>query len=291
MAKPLPAPVLLGGAALAVGLIVLAASPAGQQAARAASSALAGWTRNVLRLVSATEGRPDSLNRNTDGAGLSYGILQWTQASGNLGKLLAAMQEADPPAFARLFGEGWSRLLDHTRQRSLGPLDGAVLWAEPWASRFIAAGRHPPFVDLQWAMAARGEHFQGAERVAALLGVRTERAMALFFDRSVQQGPGGARGNAERLLAAYAAAGKTAVPYRQLLADYATASAARFRRTTAPANPQFTPGSSRILWKPVGAEWHAFAGSFDLYATILRRTSAILRDPSLRDDPIPAGVT
>lgn len=134
-------------------------------------------------------------------------------------------------------------------------------------------------------------HFQGAERVAALLGVRTERAMALFFDRSVQQGPGGARGNAERLLAAYAAAGKTAVPYRQLLADYATASAARFRRTSAPANPQFTPGSSRILWKPVGAEWHAFAGSFDLYATILRRTSAILRDPSLRDDPIPAGVT
>ncbi len=283
-------PWLLGGAAVAVGVLALAATPTGQAAARRVERTVSDWTRNVVRLVSAREGRPDSLNRNLDGVGLSYGVIQWTQKSGNLGKLLGAMHEADPAAFARIFGPSWSRLLDVTRRGSLEPIDGAVLWAEPWASRFIAAGRHPPFVEVQWAMAAQGEHFRGAERVAALLGVRTERAMALFFDRSVQQGPGAARQLAERLLASYAAAGRRSVPYAQVLVDYAALAAARFRRTTPPPSHEFTPGSTRVVWKQVGNEWHAVTGPFDLYAVIVKRTDAILRDPSLSDAPIPAAV-
>ncbi len=50
-------------------------------------------------------------NRNWDGAGLSYGVLQWTQISGNLGKLLAAMVRADQANFLRIFGEHASELL------------------------------------------------------------------------------------------------------------------------------------------------------------------------------------
>ena len=56
------------------------------------------------RVRSASEGKADSLNRNLDGAGLSYGILQWNQRSGSLGVLLAAMQGADPPRSRRCSG-------------------------------------------------------------------------------------------------------------------------------------------------------------------------------------------
>ena len=54
--------------------------------------------------MSATEGKTDSLNLNRDGNGLSYGIIQWTQRSGSLYKLLGSMQATDPAEFARVFG-------------------------------------------------------------------------------------------------------------------------------------------------------------------------------------------
>lgn len=290
MASKSNAPLVLFGLFGVGTVVVLAATPPGQAAVRRVERTVSDWTRNVVRLVSAREGRPDSLNRNLDGVGLSYGVIQWTQKSGNLGKLLVALHAADPAAFVRIFGPSWQKLLDVTQRGSLESVDGAVLWEEPWASRFIAAGRHPAFVDVQWAMAAQGAHFRGAERVAALLGIRTERAMALFFDRSVQQGPAGARRIAEQLLASYAAAGRTSVPYAQVLADYAALAAARFHRTTPPPSLEFTPGSSRVLWKKVGDAWHAVTGPFDLYAGIVRRTGAILRDPTLSDAPLPPAV-
>ena len=43
----------------------------------------------VLARVSKHEGRHDSLNLNYDGAGLSFGIIQWAQKPGSLGVLLA----------------------------------------------------------------------------------------------------------------------------------------------------------------------------------------------------------
>ena len=49
------------------------------------------WIANVIRRTAAREGSYASLNPNSDGAGLSFGILQWTQASGNLGNTLKVM--------------------------------------------------------------------------------------------------------------------------------------------------------------------------------------------------------
>jgi hypothetical protein len=245
------------------------------------------WSRNVIAWVSRREGKPDSLNRNLDGNGLSYGILQWTQKSGNLGVVLGAMFQADPAGFASLFGASWRKVLDVTARGSLEPVDGAVLWDEPWASRFVAAGRHPPFVEVQWSLAQAGDHWRGAESVAARLGVRTERSMTLFFDRSVQQGPAGAARTAEKLVAAYARDGRTSVPYLQLLVDYSAFSAAPFRRTTQPTSPYYSARATHITWQPVGQEWHAVTGPFDLYEGILRRTNDILRDRTLGDSPLP----
>jgi hypothetical protein len=251
-------------------------------------SRVESWARNVVTWVSRSEGPPDALNRNLDGQGLSFGVLQWTQRSGNLGVLLGALFETDPTAFAATFGPSWARVLEAARRGSLEPVDGARLWDEPWATRFIAAGRHPPFVEAQWRLAASGEHWRGAESVAARFGVRTERAMALFFDRSVHQGPAGARRVAEQLIAAYARAGRTSVPYLQLLVDYGALAAAPFRRRTAPASAVWSASAPHLTWQPVGGEWHAVTGPFDLYALVVKRTGDILRTAALADTPLPA---
>jgi hypothetical protein len=239
-----------------------------------------GWIRRVITLVSATEGQADSLNRNLDGAGLSYGILQWNQRSGSLGVLLSAMAEADPSAFAHLFGPSWASLLEATRRGGLAAVDGVPLWEEPWASRFVAAGRYAPFVALQWRLAERGEHFRGALDVARILGIATERAVALFFDRSVQQGPGAARQMAEALRASWAG---RAVSYPEALQAFADLAASRFRRTSPPPSPYFSERARHIVWKRVGDEWHAVAGRWDLYVDVVRRTRAILADRRLSD--------
>ncbi len=245
-----------------------------------------GWSRNVIAWVSRREGKPDSLNHNLDGNGLSFGILQWTQKSGNLGVLLAAMHEADPAGFASLFGPSWRKVLDVTARASLEPVDDANLWDEPWASRFAAAGRHPPFIEVQWSLAQVGDHWRGAEAVAARLRVRTERSMTLFFDRSVHQGPAGFSRTAERLLAAYAREGRTSVAYTQILVDFAHFSAAPFRRTMQPSSPYYSSRAMHITWQPVGQEWHAVTGPFDLYEGVVRRTGDILRDRGLGDTPL-----
>jgi hypothetical protein len=237
------------------------------------------WVRRVIAFVSATEGRADSLNRNLDGAGLSYGILQWNQRSKNLGVLLAAMAEADRAAFVRFFGPSWAAMLETARRGSFEPVDGARLWEEPWTSRFEAAGRYPPFVAVQWRLAEQGEHFQGALDAARLLGLRTERALALFFDRSVQQGPGAARQMAEGLR-------DRGLTYLGALQAYAELAASRFRRTTPPTSAQYSAKAPHIQWKRVGSEWHAVAGRWDLYVDVVRRTSRVLTSSQLSDAPL-----
>ena len=54
--------------------------------------------------IGESRGRFSAQNRNTDNAGLSFGILQWTQAGGGLGQLLQKMYAADKTAFVDIFG-------------------------------------------------------------------------------------------------------------------------------------------------------------------------------------------
>ena len=267
---------VVGGLAAVAGALLLGTQPARAAVRAGPIPDDRTWVRRVIAYVSGNEGRADSLNRNLDGAGLSFGILQWNQKSGSLGVLLRAMQQADPQAFVRIFGPSWTTLLAATLRGGLELVDGVQLWEEPWASRFAAAGRHPPFVAAQWDHAERGEHFQGALDVARILGLRTERAMALFFDRAVQQGPGAARQIAEQLRA-----NASASP--EVLIAYADLAASRFRRTTPPESPYFSPRAKHIVWRPVGNEWHACAGRWDLFVDVVARCSRILADHTLQD--------
>lgn len=268
---------VVGGLAVLAGALLLGTPPA--QAAVGARPVPddRAWVRRVIAYVSGNEGRADSLNRNLDGAGLSFGILQWNQKSGSLGGLLQAMRQADPQAFVRVFGPSWSALLADTFRGGLEPVDGIPLWQEPWVSRFVAAGRYPRFVEVQWFVAEHGEHFQGALDVARILGVRTERAMALFFDRAVQQGPAAARQMAEQLRA-------SGVPgYPAVLRAFAELAASRFRRSSPPETPYYSARAKHIVWKQVGTEWHAVAGRWDLYRDVRERTNKALDSTALGD--------
>jgi hypothetical protein len=189
---------------------------------------------NVDRRTAAGEGSYASLNLNRDGAGLSFGILQWTQASGNLGKLLATMYAMDPAAFVQIFGSLWQALLAATAPRGPRSVGGAHLWQEPWATRFRQAGNHPAFQRAQEPLAQTDQHMQAALAVACTLGVMTERSMANFFDTAVQQGTNGGRTIAENSKAQFTSRGVTSVPYNDLLSTFVNKCLERVRRRSPP---------------------------------------------------------
>ena len=140
-----------------------------------------------------------------DAAGLRYGFVGFAQDSGMLGRLLTMMRERDPAKFAEVFGPQADELLRVTCQRGpashaagggrsarLQPVGVADLWQEPWLSRFVAAGAHPPFQAAQNEFAVRA-FVDPMLGFAAAFGMNTERALAMVCDRAVQQGPNGAR--------------------------------------------------------------------------------------------------
>jgi hypothetical protein len=159
--------------------------------------ALPSWQERVIRAVARLEGDAEPFeaqNRSSattgDRQGLSFGVLQWTQRSGELGKVLSAMRKADTVTFDAVFGgpDQAARLLQVTNAGDEGTRLSLPLWAAPWTGYFTAAGRHPPFQAAQLAHAQTGYHWRIAEKLSSILGPRTwsVRAWAVFFDRAVQ---------------------------------------------------------------------------------------------------------
>ena len=237
------------------------------------------WLVNVISRTAAHEGDYSSVSPNRDGAGLAWGILQWTQASGNLGRLLASMATTDAATFSRIFGLSSRDLLAATATPGLRSVGGAHLWDEPWLSRFRAAGSHLPFRAVQDRFAVGDQHMQAALKAARAIGVVTERSVAVAFDTAVQQGPNAATTVAEKVRSHVLTVGPNPARYTDLLARFAQTAADRARRRS-PPDPD---SSSAPRWKQVGSAWHLFAGAVDLYRNILGRRSALLRDPLLAD--------
>lgn len=150
------------------------------------------WKSRIAKptIMFESSGRYDAANLNTDGAGLSFGLISWAQKPGSLGVLLQAMQRRDPARFATIFGPSADRLVAATLPGGVVAVDGAYLWQEPWISRFRAAGRDPVFRAVQDDLIFNGPYMAGAISAAMRLGgVPTERGLSLLFDRNVQQGP------------------------------------------------------------------------------------------------------
>ena len=239
------------------------------------------WMDQVIQRVAANEGRYTTIDRNSHGAGLSFGIFQWSQKSGDLGALLSEMEQQCPRVCRSVFGPRWSALVAGTQEAGVREVDGANLWDDPWLRCFRVAGNTPELQHVQMHLARTGRHFRAAVEIASILGVATQKALALFLDTCVQQNPRSARRSAQttlRRLPVFSYDDPSSV-----LRLYAEICAERYRSVSEPKKPY---PASHIEWRETDGEWHAWAGRFDLYDRVFSRRLAILRDPSLEDDTV-----
>ena len=100
--------------------------------------------------------------------GLSYGIVQFTQDSGSLGRLLTMMRDRDGERSGRYSARMRTSSCGHHGGRAAGlrseggrsartqPVGGADLWEQPWIDRFRAAGNVESFQAAQNELAASG---------------------------------------------------------------------------------------------------------------------------------------
>jgi hypothetical protein len=128
--------------------------------------------------------------------GLSWGIVQFTQLGGALGRVLSACQRRDPAQFAQVFGPDSEELLRVTNADNeddrLQPVGAQFLWEGDWPQRFRDAGKIPSFQAAQNEVAIEG-YLDPNLAFARCLGWNTDRALALLYDRCVQMGNAGAR--------------------------------------------------------------------------------------------------
>jgi len=139
--------------------------------------------------------------------GLSYGIVQFTQDGGSLGTLLGMMRGRDKAVFDKTFGG--AKLADELisvttatgpisketktgRSVRVQPVDGKDIWLSPWKERFEAAGDHTPFQAAQNEL-ANSEYLDPILEFCNFLGLDTDRAIAMVYDRAVNMGVGGGK--------------------------------------------------------------------------------------------------
>ena len=163
----------------------------------------------MTRLVSLTSqfegaGRFGAINRNTDKAGLSFGLIQWAQKPGRLYELLLAFRSGQPALFSEIFGGGDRAVADgliaHTSKPS-GGVDASGTTIDPrfdlvsdaWVARFADAGRRKELqrIQLDVAAAAFGKSLTRLHAFAP--AIRSERGMAFMLDLANQHGDGGAQ--------------------------------------------------------------------------------------------------
>jgi len=126
--------------------------------------------------------------------GLAFGLTLFTQESGRLGSVLRLMKQRDPAAYAEIFGADGEALLATTNAATaaerLQPVGGEPLWSEKWIERFSRAGAVQAFQFAQNEEAIEGQ-FRPMLQVVYELGLTTDRALAMAYDRVVTQGLGG----------------------------------------------------------------------------------------------------
>jgi hypothetical protein len=157
-------------------------------------------------------GRFGAANWNTDRCGLSFGLIQWAQRPGRLHELLRDLHGANPQRFGQIFAAGDSPLaeglLTHTAKASGGVdrMTGVTtdprfdLVAEPWLSRFIAAGREPVF-QRQQIVTATDAFRRSLQSIRPTVPVvASERGLAAMLDVANQFGDAGARAIAAEVM-------------------------------------------------------------------------------------------
>lgn len=133
---------------------------------------------------------------NFDGAGLTWGIIGFTLANGEVQEILRAIARTDPLALPRAFGPLHHELLS---AMSLS-LEEQVAWADgisvgtrkgrlrpEWDAAFKSLGQLPGVRRIQLER-ARQKYWARATRDARRFGLESEMGWALCFDIAVQNG-------------------------------------------------------------------------------------------------------
>jgi peptidoglycan hydrolase-like protein with peptidoglycan-binding domain len=167
--------------------------------------AFAGTTR-VATITMQYEGggKFSAVNRNTDKAGLSFGLIQWAQKPGRLNELLRAFRQAAPANFVQVFGAGDTALADGLIAHTARPRGGTNnlgqstnprydLVSATWIERFTAAALDPALQRAQVTCAMDAFNRSLAAIRAYAPALKSEREVAFMLDLANQHGDGGAR--------------------------------------------------------------------------------------------------
>jgi hypothetical protein len=180
--------------------------------------------------------------------GLGYGLVLFTQESGRLGSVLRLMRQRDQNAFAEIFGPPADALLAVTTaptpEERLAPVGGEPLWSMAWIERFRRAGELATFQAAQNEEAIEGQ-FRPMLRIALDLGLTSECALAMAYDRVVTRGLGAGLRWVVGAAGVLQTAGQRAAALRLLgMSDLIV-----FQRSTAhlPQDGQFGPATHAAL--------------------------------------------
>jgi hypothetical protein len=149
-----------------------------------------GTVGRVLDGVLAELGRTKNgslyeLARATPGDGLAFGILQATQRSGELGRVLEWLRSSDAATFDRMFGgpEAARELLLATKGESetarMQPVCGKPLTDVDWQARFAQVGRYGAFIAAQQEYAKR-RMLEPLLPIARDLGLASAKGLAML---------------------------------------------------------------------------------------------------------------
>lgn len=190
------------------------------------------------------------LNRNTDRAGLSFGLIQWAQAPGRLHEILQAFHDTDAARFSAVFGgpEAAGGLLAHTLKPN-GGVDNSGqttdpdfnLISGPWDARFIAAGGDPVFQRVQVTLAtadASGAYDRLKNHTSL---IASQRGVGFLLDVANQHGPAGA-------LSIYSAVATSPLREPELLQRMRDESVRRVAAKYGAGSPEAQSTASRRDW-------------------------------------------
>lgn len=151
----------------------------------------------ALQLIAAFEGHEYTFSSgNFDGAGITWGIVGFTLASGSLQLVLEDALAADSRLVERAFGRDTAELLELIRR----PMPDQIAWAsrislgshratlvEPWRTHFLVLGRNPAVQALQRRRVAL-DSFAPARLTAAAYDLTTDMGITLCYEIHVREG-------------------------------------------------------------------------------------------------------
>lgn len=151
--------------------------------------------QRCLQLTAAFEGHGFGLAEgNFDGALLTWGIVGFTMAAGEVQDIVLTVNSAHPDIVQAAFGSYSGELInimqassaDQTNWANAHTLPKGAL-AEPWKTMFANFGSYPE-VQAEQMNHVQNDYFSPAINTAKSLGFTSELGMALCFDIHVQDG-------------------------------------------------------------------------------------------------------